>query len=131
VTVTLKDANNNPVPNTEVTLSITGSGNYINGPTEGNGPTSIGSTNASGVAAGVIKSTKAEAKTISAAGGGTALDDTETVTYTPGEATRLTVTGITDPVTAGVASDVVVTAYDEFNNVATGYTGTIASKDCR
>ncbi|RZB30244.1 MAG: hypothetical protein SRB1_02524 [Desulfobacteraceae bacterium Eth-SRB1] len=126
VTVTLKDANDNPVANTDVTLSITGSGNYINGATEGNGPTSIGSTNASGVATGFIRSTKAEGKIISAAGGGTAITDTEAVTYTQGDATRLAVTGITDPVTAGVASDVIVTAYDQYDNIATGYVGTIA-----
>ena len=126
VTVTLKDGNNNLIQGTEVFLSITGSDNYINGPTVGNGPTSIGVTDASGVATGVIKSTKAEGKTISARGGATTITQTQAVTYTPGPAATLTVTGVADPVTAGAAANVVVTALDEFGNVATGYTGTIA-----
>jgi hypothetical protein len=125
VTVTLKDANNNPVANTEVVLSATGSGNYINGQTEGNGPATIGTTNASGVAIGKILSTKAEAKIFSAAGGATAITQTQAVTFTPLAAQTLQVTGITDPVTAGVASAATVTAYDQFNNIATGYTGTV------
>jgi len=41
-------------------------------------------------------------------------------------AATLSVTGITDPITAGTSSDVTVTALDSFGNVATGYTGTVA-----
>jgi hypothetical protein len=36
------------------------------------------------------------------------------------------VTGITDPITKGTASNVTVTAYDAYDNVATDYLGTIA-----
>ena len=41
-------------------------------------------------------------------------------------ATTLAVTGFPSPVTAGVAGNVVVTAYDAYGNVATGYTGSVA-----
>jgi hypothetical protein len=47
------------------------------------------------------------------------------ITVTPGTATRLTLTGLPGSVTAGVAASVTVTAYDVFDNVATGYTGTV------
>jgi len=48
------------------------------------------------------------------------------VLVTPGDATTLTVTGITDPIEKGVASNVTVTAKDAYGNTATGYTGTVA-----
>jgi hypothetical protein len=48
------------------------------------------------------------------------------ITVQPAGAATLTVIGIADPITAGVASNVRVTALDPFGNVATGYTGTIA-----
>ena len=41
-------------------------------------------------------------------------------------ATRLAVTGFPATTTAGAANDVVVTAYDPYGNVATGYAGTVA-----
>jgi adhesin/invasin len=47
------------------------------------------------------------------------------VTVNPGPATRLTLTGLANPVTAGIVEQFDVTAYDAFNNVATGYTGTV------
>jgi hypothetical protein len=40
-------------------------------------------------------------------------------------AVRLALTGLVGPVTAGVASSLAVTAYDRFDNMATGYTGTV------
>jgi len=58
-------------------------------------------------------------------------DTSPPITVNPGPATHLHVYGITDPVTAGVDSGVTVEAMDEFDNRATGYTGTIqfASSD--
>ncbi len=47
------------------------------------------------------------------------------ITVVAGPAVSLDVTGISDPLTAGATSDVIVTARDQFGNVATGYTGTI------
>ena len=48
------------------------------------------------------------------------------ITVTPAPATNLVVSGVADPVTAGVASDVTVKAEDSFGNTATGYTGTVS-----
>ncbi|MBI5525497.1 MAG: hypothetical protein HY897_04120 [Deltaproteobacteria bacterium] len=48
------------------------------------------------------------------------------ITVQSGGATYLVVDQITDPITAGSASNVRVTAYDACNNVATNYTGTVA-----
>ena len=47
------------------------------------------------------------------------------ITVTPGTLDHFTVTGITDPQVAGSLSSPVVTAYDQYNNVKTDYTGTI------
>jgi large repetitive protein len=47
------------------------------------------------------------------------------ITVEPADAATLQVTDISDPVTAGAASDVTVTARDAFGNVAIGYTGTV------
>jgi len=54
-----------------------------------------------------------------------AIFDTATLNVTPGPAAYLTVTNIANPATAGNPSDVTVTAYDQFGNISTGYTGTI------
>ena len=47
-----------------------------------------------------------------------------TLTNLPGPATHLTVTPSTNSVTAGNSFSLTVTARDQYNNVATGYTGT-------
>src|SRR5439155_18576756 len=46
------------------------------------------------------------------------------ITVNPATATHLAVTGPSNA-TAGVAFDVIVTAKDQFDNTATGYTGTV------
>ena len=48
------------------------------------------------------------------------------ITVTPAAAATLTVSGFPASKTEGVADNVTVTAKDAFNNVATGYTGTVA-----
>ncbi len=59
------------------------------------------------------------------------VSETVNLTLNPGPATHLQVSGITDPITAGDSSDVVVTALDSNNNVATSYIGTVNfSSDC-
>ena len=55
---------------------------------------------------------------------GTASQTQATVTYVPGTATHLDVTGLTST-TAGTLQSATVTARDAFNNVATGYAGSI------
>jgi len=101
-----------------VALAMTGTGNTITQP--------VGTTNASGVATGTVSSTKAEAKTISATLNGTiAVTQTAALTVTAGTAVSLSVTGIANPSTVGTPTNVVVTALDQFGNVATGYLGTV------
>ncbi len=54
------------------------------------------------------------------------IDGTQSsITVNPGSAAVLTVTGIDDPIVAGVADTAVVTAKDTYSNTATGYTGTV------
>jgi hypothetical protein len=43
----------------------------------------------------------------------------------PGEAASFTLSGFPSPITAGIAGSFTVTAYDAYNNVATGYSGTV------
>jgi hypothetical protein len=47
------------------------------------------------------------------------------ITVNPAGASSFTVSGFTSPTTAGAAHNVTVTAYDPYNNVATGYGGTV------
>ncbi|NMO16307.1 hypothetical protein HPC49_22095 [Pyxidicoccus fallax] len=47
------------------------------------------------------------------------------ITIQADAASRLALTGLVGPVTAGVAGSLTVTAYDRFGNVATGYRGTV------
>jgi hypothetical protein len=47
------------------------------------------------------------------------------LTVSSAAATHLQVGGFSAPTTAGVAHNVTVTALDQFNNIATGYTGTV------
>ena len=54
-----------------------------------------------------------------------AISGSQTVTVGPGAATHFVVSGLANPSTAGVAQTVTVTAKDAFNNIATGYMGTV------
>ena len=67
-------------------------------------------------------------QTITATGAVTAsLTATESsITVKPAAASILEVTGFPTSDTAGAAGNVVVTAYDPYGNVATGYTGTVS-----
>ena len=118
------DAFNNVIQNAKVVLSSTGS-NPAFSPAPPN-------TNSSGVSTSTFSSTTAEGKTISGtlqvgSGSIVALTHTAGVTVIPGTATQLTFTS--EPTTtnhnATITPDIVVTAFDQFGNVATGYTGTI------
>ncbi len=51
--------------------------------------------------------------------------DSKSLTINPASTTSLLLTGISTPRSAGVASDITVTAKDTYNNTATGYAGTI------
>ncbi len=75
VTVTVKDAFGNPVSNSTVIVSATGSGNTVTGPS--------GTTGANGLATATFSSSVAEAKTVSATADGLGVTQTATVTVTP------------------------------------------------
>ncbi|MFA5369728.1 MAG: Ig-like domain-containing protein [Candidatus Omnitrophota bacterium] len=47
------------------------------------------------------------------------------VNIVPDDTVSFAVSGVTNPATAGVSSDVMVTAKDQFDNIATGYRGTV------
>ncbi|PYO69270.1 MAG: hypothetical protein DMD69_03370, partial [Gemmatimonadetes bacterium] len=81
ITVTALDGFGNPIGGKTVTLTATGNGNTLTQP--------AGPTNTSGVASGTLSSTVAEAKTVSATVGGTAIAQQATVTVNPATAAKL------------------------------------------
>lgn len=123
VTITLMDANNNPVSGDTPTFSATNTGNSNNYGT-------CSATDASGVSTCTLASANAETKTLSIAtpvvkAGGT-------VVFTPGSAVAAnsTITG-TGPVTADGASTstIVITLRDAGNNPVAGITPTFSATD--
>ncbi len=74
ITVTVRDAWDNPIGGSTVTLQATGAGNTLTQP--------AAPTDASGVATGSLSSSATGSKTVSATAGSTALDETATVTVT-------------------------------------------------
>ena len=70
----------------------------------------------------LTSSTTAHNVTVSAKLDGSSLTNTQTVTFAPGVATKLVVTG-SGAQTAGAAQGLTITAKDAFSNTATGYTG--------
>jgi len=111
-TVTVKDAAGNVIPNSNVTVSSTGSNNTIN-------PVPA-TTNASGIATVTLFSTKAEAKTISASADSTAITQTQSVTFIPDVANRIEMkTQPSDSAIAGVnfTTQPAVNIVDQFSNL--------------
>src|SRR5439155_654344 len=96
ITVTARDALDNPVEGATVLLSATGLGNTVTQPST--------TTNASGVATGTLSATVAESKTVSATLNGVAGTQTATVVVNAGPATQLTITTQPSPTaTSGAA----------------------------
>ncbi len=116
VTVYVRDADSNPIPGVLVTLECTGSGNTIAQPSV--------VTGADGRAAGSVRSTVAEIKSIRARAGGALLDDVVPVAFTAGALHHFIVThGGT--ATAGVPAAVSIDARDANNNKLTSFAGTV------
>ncbi|MES2528635.1 MAG: Ig-like domain-containing protein [Bdellovibrionota bacterium] len=123
VTITLKDASNNPVPGQTPTFSATDTGS-------GNNYGICSASDASGISTCTLNSTYAEVKTLSIAtpfvkAGGT-------VTFTPGSpvAANSTITGTTPIVADGSAtSTVTITLKDANNNPVSGQTPTFSATD--
>jgi hypothetical protein len=119
VTVTVRDAFDNPVPGATVLLAATGSGNAITQP--------VGTTSALGVSIGSLASSTAGAKVVSAtaARGGPPVAITQTATVTVGignaDPGTSTVAVVPSSITVGVGSaTVTVTARDAGGNTISG-----------
>ena len=123
VTVTVRDAQGNPISGSSVTIESTGGPNNITQP--------VGLTGVNGVAVGTVKSTKAELKTISARVGGVGIAITRGVTFVAGPFNPAFSDVQVDKTTAvadGVdAITVTVYALDAQGNGIAGKTVTIAA----
>src|SRR5205823_1677760 len=122
ITVTARDANGNPISGATVALGATGSGNTLTQPA---GPTGV-----DGTVTGTLRSTAAEAKTISATINGVAVSQTATVTVTSGavSASQSTVAAVPPTIEAGTGtSTITVTARDANGNPISGSTVVLRS----
>ncbi len=120
ITVTVLDANSNPVSGASVALLASGGGNTLTQP--------AGLTDASGHAVGTLSSVSVGVKTITATVDGTTpLTASAGVTVTPGPAARLVYQVQPSLATAGqpISPAVQVGVQDGFGNAATGYAGTV------
>jgi len=124
ITVTLKDANNNPVSGKTVTLSAGSGSSTISA--------ASGASSASGVVTLTVKDTKAETVTYTAKDttDNITITQTASVTFTPGSvsATKSTVTANPTSVTAdgSTTSTITVTLLDANNNPVSGKTVTLS-----
>ncbi|WP_164009797.1 Ig-like domain-containing protein [Pyxidicoccus trucidator] len=116
-TVSLLDANGDIVPTATapVTLSLVGHPEFE----------AVNAVPVNGVATftGVVVETAGTHRFLASANSLTVESDLFTIQAD--EAVRLALTGLVSPVTAGMTGSLVVTAYDRFDNVATGYTRTV------
>lgn len=115
--VELRDANGDVVPSSTapVTLSLVGSPSVE--------LATVSAVNGVAVFTGV-RIDKAGTHHLSASANALTVQSAP-FTIQAAEAHHLTLTGLVGPVTAGVANSVEVTLFDAFDNVATGYTGTV------
>lgn len=122
ITVTVRDAFNNPISGAAVTPAASGTGNTL-------APTS-GTSTGTGVFTTTFNSTTAEAKTISATAGGIAITQTAAVTVSAAPAANLAVNGGNNQA-ARVGTNVVTPpsalATDAFGNVVSGVSVTFGS----
>ncbi len=123
VTITLKDANNNPVSGETPTFSATNTGTA-------NTYSACSPTNTSGISTCTLKSTKAETKTLSITAPFTKTDGT--VVFTAGAivAANSSISGTSNITANGVAaSNVSIILRDAFNNPVSGATPTFSATD--
>ena len=116
LTVTVRDQYGNVIKGKPVTLTVTGSGNTMTPP--------AGPTDANGVATGMVSSTTAETKTVSARVNTELMPQTAAVTVTPAPASStLSSVAATSPIASGTGtSTITVTGRDEFGNLIPGAT---------
>src|SRR5713101_4868992 len=125
VTVTVRNRLGQPIGDLPVSVVSSGSGNTFRTPASGV------TNHDSGVFVTTMSSTKAETKTFTATANPSAaqvvLNDHPSVTFIAGPATHVAVTGLPTTTTASnTLLPFTVTALDQFDNVATGYRGTVA-----
>jgi len=121
ITVTVRDASNNPLANQLVTLNVSPAGPSLS-------PTST-LTDASGVATFTFNSTTVGTFTVTATAAGVPITDNAVVTVTtpPISPTNSTVVATPSTVTVGSPSTVTVTVRDTSNNPVAGAIVTLAS----
>ncbi len=123
ITVTARDAFDNPIQGAAVVLSSTGTNNSFTQP---------GATSSSGVTTGTLSSTRAESKTVSATIGGLLVTQTAVVAVNPAGLSASQSTVGASPTTieasnGAIGSTVTVTARDAFGNGIQGATVVLAS----
>ena len=122
ITVTARDAADNPVAGATVTLAATGAASVLEQP--------LAVTDANGVATGRVSATLSGARTISATIGAVAVTQTQVVTVAPAavSGTLSTLGALPATIAAGgPTSTVTVTARDAFGNVIPGATVVLAA----
>lgn len=114
ITVSLRDANNNPVPGITPVYASTGTGNTV---------VACGATNASGDATCSLRSTRAQIKTLSITSPVTRTGGTVTFTAGSPSATTTTITGTTPVSADGVSTSFIsITILDVNSNPVSGVT---------
>jgi Invasin, domain 3/Bacterial Ig-like domain (group 1)/Calcineurin-like phosphoesterase len=121
VTITVLDANGDPVSGATVSPSATGTGNTFS--------PSSGSSDANGVFTTDLSSTGAGTKTISATANGVGITQTASVLVTAGpiDADQSTIVASPTSVTEGNASTITVTVQDQYGNPISGANVTLAA----
>ena len=114
ITVTVQDGSGAPMSDVTVTLSATGSGNSITQPSS---PTDI-----NGQTTGMLTSTGAGSKTVTAVAGGVTLNQQPVVTVNAGspDAGQSTVAATPTSITTSGSSTLTVTVKDQFGNPVNG-----------
>jgi hypothetical protein len=119
----VSDSNGNPVSGVTVTFtapSTGASGTFANSTTATTG------SNGQATASTFTANTIAGGYTVTASAPGASTSASFSLTNSPGTAKTLTVSGYPSPVVSGTSNSLTVTAKDQFGNIATGYTGTVA-----
>ena len=124
IAVTARDTFGNVIPGLAVMLAATGSGNSVSQP--------AATTDANGVATGLLSSTTAGGKVVTASVASVPVTQTAGVTVVPGEVSVMQSTLVAAPasITASngsVAATITVTARDDYGNLISGVTVALAA----
>jgi hypothetical protein len=123
VVVEARDASNNR--NYAYTKAITFSSTDSQATLPGNYTFTIADAGLATIPGVVLKTAGTQTVTADQTDDGTVDGTHANITVNAGSVTNLVVSGVTDPVTAGMSTSPTVTAKDAYTNTVTGYTGTI------